>query len=147
MKDKTITTRKTRLASGIYRGVLLEAPRNGKLTAAYLEKHGACPFQLARFENEWPNGMKLTRENIVKCGKSRFPMQWVQYTLLTDSATVATRTAFHKAKERMNDQCRKLQDKYNYKEISWDELNKRTLAAETRLRVKQATILADALGL
>lgn len=47
------------------------------ITAAWLRERGACPAQVARFEQLWPGGCPATRENAHRARRDGLSLTWL----------------------------------------------------------------------
>ena len=47
------------------------------ITHAWLAERKACKEQLDIFDKEWPDGMELTKENLLKCAALQLNLNWI----------------------------------------------------------------------
>jgi hypothetical protein len=68
-----------------------------KITVEMLKENRACKAQLAIFEKEWPDGVELTRDAVLRALELNLDLDWTAGMLLTDLVYRRWETAFNQA--------------------------------------------------
>ncbi len=53
-----------------------------RITADWLEKQSACPFQLSEFRRLFPTGATITKKNIMRASRGKLDLDWFIYHVL-----------------------------------------------------------------
>ena len=55
-----------------------------RITVEMLQARHACPYQVERFEEEWPAGAPLTADNLIGAADSMFNIAWLGKNFLSN---------------------------------------------------------------
>ena len=48
-----------------------------RITEAWLTKHGACAYRVAKFTAIWPDGAEMTEANLLLAADADLPLDWL----------------------------------------------------------------------
>lgn len=77
-----------------------------KITAQMLRDKDACSEQVAIFEQQWPNGVKVGIHAVRKAGKLGLDVYWFAANFLTDAAWAG----YEEVRDAALAECRKARD-------------------------------------
>lgn len=125
----------------------VEPPEGGVLTAAYLSRIDACDAQTRRFLDLYPDGLRVTRRNLLALAGQDFDLTWAARRVLDADALAAFHERWRAAGEDCERACRGARRAFEAGTVSAECYVESARKAHGAMAVAKAAGLCDILGL